>query len=204
MLADLVRIHHTSEIDENVKIGKGTKIWHFCHVSEGVEIGENCVLGQNVFVGKNVKIGNGCKIQNNVSIFEGCVLEDNVFMGPSSTTTNVLNPRANVERKDEFKETIFREGCSIGANATIICGNEIGRYAMVGAGSVVTRNIMNYSLSYGIPASHMGLVCKCGNVLSKYRVGEVHLKIGTTKNDKCKRCELLYDLVYRGFQYNEK
>ena len=160
-------IHESVYIDKNVDIGDGTKIWHFTHISENVEIGENCTIGQNIYVASDVKIGNGVKIQNNVSIYKGVEIEDDVFIGPSVVFTNIINPRAFIERKDEFKKTIIKKGVSIGANATIICGNIIGEYAFVGAGSVVTKDIINYTLAYGTPAEEKGKVCKCGNKMEK-------------------------------------
>lgn len=158
-------IHETSIIDENVKIGNNTKIWHWSHVSEGAEIGENCTIGQNVFIGKNVKIGNNCKIQNNVSVFQNVVLEDDVFCGPSMVFTNVLNPRAAIERKDAFRDTIVKRGVSIGANATIICGNTLGAYSMIGAGAVVSKSTKDFSLLIGIPAKQIGWISAYGERL---------------------------------------
>ncbi|MCM8815474.1 MAG: N-acetyltransferase [Candidatus Omnitrophica bacterium] len=158
-------VHHSSFVDDNVVIGKGTKIWHFCHILSNTKIGENCVLGQNVMVGPSVTIGNNCKIQNNVSIYMGVILEDDVFCGPSCVFTNVINPRAFIERKHEFKQTLVKKGATIGANATIICGNTIGSYAFVGAGAVVSKSIRNYALAVGIPARQVGWVCKCGTTL---------------------------------------
>ncbi|MCX7704815.1 MAG: N-acetyltransferase [bacterium] len=158
-------VHHTSFIDDNVIIGKGTKIWHFCHILSFTKIGENCVLGQNVMVGPDVIIGNNCKIQNNVSIYKGVTLEDDVFCGPSCVFTNVINPRAFIERKHEFKPTVVKKGATIGANATVVCGNIIGRYALVGAGAVITKNVEDYSLVVGVPAKQIGWVCKCGTTL---------------------------------------
>lgn len=156
-------VHPTSILDNHVRIGSGTKIWHFTHISEYAVIGENCTIGQNVFIGKHVKIGNGVKIQNNVSLYEGVIIEDDVFIGPSVVFTNVINPRAFIERKEEFKETHIQKGASIGANATIICGNNVGEYAMLGAGSVLTKTIADYELWYGNPAEKKGLVDKKGN-----------------------------------------
>lgn len=158
-------VHPSSFIDENVKIGKGTKIWHFCHILKNTEIGENCVFGQNCMVGPNVKIGNRVKVQNNVSIYEGVEIEDEVFCGPSMVFTNVINPRAFIERKTEFKKTLVKRGATIGANATIVCGVEIGRYAFIGAGAVVVSDVPDYALFLGVPAKQKGWVCKCGNTL---------------------------------------
>lgn len=156
-------VHQTSVVDDNVKIGEDTKIWHFTHISSGATIGKNCVIGQNVFIGQNVKVGNGVKIQNNVSIYEGVELEDDVFIGPSVVFTNVINPRAFIERKNEFKATIIKKGASIGANSTIICGNNIEEYALIGAGSVVTKTVPAYELWYGNPAEKKDKVDKSGN-----------------------------------------
>lgn len=158
-------VHPTAVVDNCVKIGQGTKIWHFSHLSENVTIGKNCVIGQNVFIGKNVNIGDDVKIQNNVSVFEGVEIENEVFIGPSVVFTNVINPRSFIERKDEFKKTLIKQGVSIGANATIVCGNTIEEYAMVGAGSVVTKSIGRCELWYGNPASNKGMVDKEGNRL---------------------------------------
>lgn len=158
-------VHETSIIDENVKIGDGTKVWHWCHISEGTVIGENCILGQGVFVGKNVVIGNGVKIQNNVLVFEGVTLEDDVFCGPSCVFTNVINPRSPISRKDEYQSTWVKKGATIGANATIVCGNTIGRYAFIGAGSLVTNDIPSYRVAYGVPARDTRWICECGEFL---------------------------------------
>lgn len=145
-------IHDTAVIDKGARIGKGTKIWHFCHVMGGAEIGKNCILGQNVFVGNNVRIGDGCKIQNNVSLYDGVVLRDNVFIGPSAVFTNVKYPRADIEQKDNFLKTYIGDGVTIGANATILCGVIIGDRAFIGAGSVVTKDILPETTVYGNPA----------------------------------------------------
>ncbi len=155
-------IHESSIVEEPYRIGEGTKIWHFCHLMPDVTLGKNCVLGQNVFVGKGVKIGNNVKIENNVSIFQGVTMEDDVFCGPACTFTNVINPRSHVSRKNEFKPTLVKQGATIGANATIVCGNTIGRYAFIGAGAVVTSDIPDYALAYGNPACHQGWMCQCG------------------------------------------
>jgi UDP-2-acetamido-3-amino-2,3-dideoxy-glucuronate N-acetyltransferase len=134
-------IHPTAVVDEGAVLGEGTKVWHFVHVSSGARIGERCVLGQNVFVGRGVRIGNGVKIQNNVAVYEGVEVEDDVFLGPSCVLTNVLNPRAFVERKNEFRPTRIGKGATVGANATIVCGHDLGEYCMVGAGAVVPRGV---------------------------------------------------------------
>src|SRR3954469_23112303 len=144
-------VHESSYVDDGAKIGKGTKVWHFCHVMPGAVIGERCNLGQNVVVMPKTRIGNNVKIQNNVSIYEGVVLEDDVFCGPSMVFTNVINPRSHIVRKSEYKPTIVGKGASIGANATIICGNSIGRYAMIGAGTVISRPVPEYALALGNP-----------------------------------------------------
>ncbi|MFN4220535.1 MAG: DapH/DapD/GlmU-related protein, partial [bacterium] len=158
-------VHPSSYIDENVKIGKNTKIWHFCHILKNTVIGENVIIGQNVMIGPDVKIGNNCKIQNNVSVYKGVELEDDVFCGPSCVFTNVYNPRAFIERKNEFRKTLVKKGATIGANATIICGVTIGKYAFIGAGAVVTKDVADYSLVVGVPAKKIGWVCKCGTTL---------------------------------------
>lgn len=157
--------HESSYVDEGAEIGDETKIWHFCHIMSGAKIGERCSLGQNVNVGGKAVIGNGVKIQNNVSIYDSVEIEDDVFCGPSMVFTNVINPRAFVERKTEYKKTILKKGCSIGANATVVCGVTIGEYALVGAGSVVTKDVPPYALVYGNPARVHGKVDKEGNIL---------------------------------------
>lgn len=178
--------HESVYIDEGAEIGEGTKIWHFSHILKGSEIGERCVLGQNVMVGPNVKIGNGVKIQNNVSIYEKVELEDDVFCAPSMVFTNVMNPRAFIERKSEFRKTLVKKGATIGANATVICGSTIGRYALVAAGAVVTKDVKSYALVAGVPAKRIGWVCKCGITLKEF------------DNDglgKCSGCGNKYRLV---------
>ena len=147
--------HEAAVIDEPVEIGEGTKIWHFSHISTNAKIGKKVTIGQNVFVGKGVIIGNGCKIQNNVSIYEGVTLEDDVFVGPSVVFTNVKEPRANIEQKNNFLKTLVKKGATIGANVTIICGNTIGENSFIGAGSLVTKNVNDYSLVHGSPAKHI-------------------------------------------------
>ncbi|WP_459879059.1 acyltransferase [Desulfothermus naphthae] len=156
-------VHPSSYIDKNVSIGDGTKIWHFCHILPNTTIGENCSFGQNCVVGPNVKIGNRVKVQNNVSIYEGVEIEDDVFLGPSCVFTNVINPRAFINRRSEFKKTLLKKGCTIGANATIICGITIGQYALIGAGAVVNKNVPAFALMVGIPAKRIGWVDKGGN-----------------------------------------
>ncbi len=157
-------VHESSYIDEDVVIGKGTKIWHFCHIQKGARIGENCSFGQNVNVSNHVKIGNGVKVQNNVSIYEGVELEDYVFCGPSMVFTNDLTPRAKYPKeKTRYKRTLIKEGASIGANATIVCGHTIGRWAMIAAGAVVTKDVPDYALMAGVPAKQIGWVDERGN-----------------------------------------
>ncbi|NBK25821.1 MAG: N-acetyltransferase [Spirochaetia bacterium] len=156
-------VHPSSYVDDNVTIGKRTKIWHFCHIQSGATIGEGCSLGQNVNVSNNVVIGNGCKIQNNVSLYEGVTLEDNVFCGPSCVFTNDLTPRAKYPKgRTGYLKTLVREGASIGANATIVCGITIGRWALIGSGAVVTKDVPDYALVVGVPARFKGWVCECG------------------------------------------
>ena len=159
-------VHESSYIDNNVTIGDSTKIWHFSHILSGTKIGANCSFGQNCVVGPKVKIGNGVKVQNNVSIYEGVECEDDVFLGPSMVFTNVLNPRAFIVRRNEFKKTLLKKGCSIGANATIICGITIGEYAMIGSGAVVNRDVKPYALMVGVPARQIGWVSRAGNTLT--------------------------------------
>lgn len=158
-------VHPSSYIDEGAQIGKDTQIWYFCHLMKECRVGENCNIGQNIFIDSGVVIGNRVKVQNNVSIYSGVICEDDVFLGPSMTFTNVINPRAFIERKDEFKITRIKKGASVGANATIVCGNCIGQYAFIGAGTVVTRDVPDYALYYGNPGKIMGWVCKCGQKL---------------------------------------
>src|SRR5215207_7302953 len=155
-------VHESSYVDEPTAIGPGTKIWHFSHVMKNARIGSGCNIGQNVVISPEVVIGDNVKIQNNVSVYTGCILEDDVFCGPSMVFTNVVNPRSHVSRKDEYKATLVRQGASLGANCTVVCGATIGRYAFVGAGSVVTRDIPDYALVYGNPARMRGWMCACG------------------------------------------
>lgn len=158
-------IHESSYVDEPCRIGRGTKIWHFSHIMANCEIGENCNIGQNVVISPEVRLGNNVKIQNNVSLYTGVVCEDDVFLGPSCVFTNVINPRSHVSRKHEYRETRVKKGASIGANATIVCGHIVGRYAFVGAGAVVTKDVPDYALMVGNPARQSGWICRCGEQL---------------------------------------
>ncbi|HOW57450.1 MAG TPA: acyltransferase, partial [Smithellaceae bacterium] len=163
-------IHPTAQIDNNVKIGTGTKIWHFSHIIAGSKIGENCSIGQNVVIGPDVTVGNGCKIQNNVSVYKGVTLEDYVFCGPSCVFTNVINPRSEIKRISEIKPTLVKKGATLGANCTIVCGNTIGSYAFIAAGAVVTGDVPDFALMLGNPARQKGWMCHCGNNLNaKYQ-----------------------------------
>lgn len=160
-------VHESSYVDEGVSIGEGSKVWHFSHIHSGAIIGKNCSLGQNVNIGNNVKIGNGVKVQNNVSIYEGVELEDNVFCGPSMVFTNDLTPRSKYPKGVQgYKGTLVKQGATIGANATIVCGYTIGKYAFVAAGAVVTKDVLDYALVGGVPAKQLGWVCECGEGLS--------------------------------------
>lgn len=163
-------VHESSYIDEGAHIGKGTKIWYFCHVQSNVTIGENCILGQNVFVCDGSIIGNGVKIQNNVSVYECVELEDYVFCGPSVVFTNDINPRAKYKKgRSGYKKTLVKEGATLGANSTIVCGNIIGKNAFVGAGAVVTHDVPDHAVVYGVPAKQVGWVCECGQLLKDSR-----------------------------------
>ncbi|MFZ4455889.1 MAG: acyltransferase [Bacteroidales bacterium] len=164
--------HDTAVIDSDCIIGNGTKIWHFTHLMSGCKIGENCILGQNVYIASSVVIGNNVKIQNNVSLYDGVMCEDDVFLGPSCVFTNVINPRSAINKKDKYRPTIIKKGATIGANATIVCGNSIGKYAFVGAGAVVTKNIPNYSLWVGNPAQQSGWISEAGINLEFNSKGE--------------------------------
>ena len=180
--------HPTAIIDEGAQIGSGTRIWHWVHISSGAKIGERCSFGQNVFVGSKVVIGNNVKVQNNVSIYDEVTLEDDVFCGPSMVFTNVINPRSHIVRKHEYRKTHVRKGASIGANATIICGVEVGRYAMVGAGAVVTKSVADYALVLGAPARRVGWICQCGVRLSPGD-GPVCSACGSRYHVSDERCE---------------
>lgn len=175
-------VHPTCVVDENVEIGKGTKVWHFSHILANTKIGEECVLGQNVMIGPDVQIGNRVKVQNNVSVYKGVTLEDDVFCGPSCVFTNVVNPRSFIERKDEFKETLVKKGATIGANATVVCGVTVGKYALIGAGAVVTKDVADHALVVGVPATQRGWVCRCGETLSFNQKNEAKCACG---NEYC-------------------
>lgn len=178
--------HESSSVEQPCSIGKGTKIWHFCHVMENTRIGENCNFGQNVVISPGCIVGNNVKIQNNVSVYEGVTLEDDVFCGPSAVFTNVINPRSHVSRRHEYQHTLVKRGASIGANATIVCGVTLGKYCFVGAGSVVTRDVPDYALVFGNPARVRGWICYCG----------VKLPFGAVKNSSetatCQACGRRY------------
>ncbi len=170
------KIHETAIVDEGAHLGKGTHIWHWVHVCGGAKVGESCSLGQNVFVANGVNIGNNVKIQNNVSVYEGVHLEDDVFCGPSMVFTNVFNPRSAVSRKDEYRKTMVQKGATLGANCTIVCGVTIGKYAFVGAGAVITKDVPDHGLIVGVPARRTGWMCKCGLRLDG--LGKVDCKCG--------------------------
>jgi UDP-2-acetamido-3-amino-2,3-dideoxy-glucuronate N-acetyltransferase len=179
-------VHESSYIDEPCEIGEGTKIWHFSHVMAGSRIGGRCNIGQNVVISPEVTIGDNVKIQNNVSVYTGVVLEDDVFCGPSMVFTNVTNPRSHVSRKDEYRPTLVKQGASIGANATVVCGNTIGRYAFIGAGAVVTRDIPDYAMVVGNPSRIVGWMCQCGLKLDLSR------DLTAVERATCKTCGASY------------
>lgn len=158
-------VHPSAIVDEGAKIGAGSRIWHFVHICGGAEIGDNCSFGQNVFVGNRVKIGDNCKIQNNVSVYDNVYLEEGVFCGPSMVFTNVYNPRSLIERKSEYRDTLVKKGATLGANCTIVCGVTIGRFAFVGAGAVVNKNVPDYALMVGVPARQIGWMSEYGEQL---------------------------------------
>ena len=175
--------HESSYVDDNVYIGDNTKIWHFSHILSGSKIGQNCSFGQNCVVGPKVNIGNGVKVQNNISIYEGVEVQDDVFLGPSMVFTNVINPRAFIIRKEEFKKTLLKKGCSIGANATVVCGTTIGEYALVGAGTVINKDVKDFALMVGVPARQIGWVSIAGNRLE---FNENNIAIDSFDNSKYK------------------
>lgn len=178
-------VHESTYIDEDVEIGDGTKVWHFSHILKNSKIGSDCTIGQNVMIGPDVTVGNGCKIQNNVSIYKGVKLEDDVFCGPSCVFTNIYNPRAFIDRRKEFMQTIVKRGATVGANATILCGVTIGRYAMVGAGAMVNKDVLDYALVVGVPAKQIGWMCRCGVTLRKF---------GRDYTTVCENCDSKYKL----------
>ena len=180
-------VHETSFIDNDVEIGEGTKIWHFCHIQSGARIGKNCSFGQNVNIANNVIVGDGVKVQNNVSLYEGVELQDYVFCGPSCVFTNVLTPRAKYPSGHAgYKKTVVGEGASIGANATIVCGHKVGKWALIGAGAVVTTNVPDYALMLGVPAQRKGWVCECGKLLPETL--------------ECKECGRSYEVTETGLK----
>ena len=184
-----VMIHESSYVDEEVSIGESTKIWHFSHVLGNTNIGAECSIGQNVVIGPNVELGNRVKVQNNVSIYEGVIIEDDVFCGPSCVFTNVNNPRASIERKDEFRKTIVKKGASIGANATIVCGNNLGEYCFIAAGATVTKEVPPYALMAGLPAVRIGWMSEAGGRLKE----DLVCPIEGTQYKEVKNDELIKD-----------
>lgn len=180
--------HESAYVDEGAIIGSGTKVWHFSHIMAGAQIGQRCSIGQNVNIGGKAVLGNGVKVQNNVSIYDDVIIEDDVFCGPSMVFTNVINPRAFVERKNEYKKTIVKKGAAIGANATIVCGVTLGEYCFVGAGSVVTKDVPAYALVYGSPARQHGWVCVCGVKLGRDLVCPECGKCYKLKDERLNEC----------------
>lgn len=181
-----VIVHETSFLDENVTIGQGTKIWHFSHILRDCKIGENCSFGQNVVVGPNVIVGNKVKIQNNVSVYEGVTLEDGVFCGPSCVFTNVNNPRSEIERKHEYRKTLVKKGATLGANCTIVCGIIIGKFAFIGAGAVISKDVPDYALIVGVPGKQIGWMSEYGEKLD--------LPVTGNAITKCKHTNQIYEL----------
>ena len=174
-------VHESSYVDEGAEIGDGTKIWHFSHIMKDSKIGKSCNLGQNVVIYPGVVLGDRCKVQNNVSVYTGVICEEGVFLGPSCVFTNVINPRSLIEKKDEYKKTLLKKGASVGANATIICGNTIGRFSLIGAGAVITKDVGDYEIVVGNPARKIGYACECGETLKKEQ-----------NEYKCRNCGKIY------------
>jgi UDP-2-acetamido-3-amino-2,3-dideoxy-glucuronate N-acetyltransferase len=187
--------HPTAVVDEGAVIGDGTKIWHFTHVSSGARIGEGCVLGQNVYVASTAVLGAGVRVQNNVSVYDGVILDDQVFVGPSAVFTNVVNPRAEVSRKHDYRPTRVGRGATIGANATVVCGHSIGEYAFVGAGAVVTRDVPPYALVVGVPARKVGWMCACGERLTVEGAAGFLARDARDQGAKCGACGRSYSLA---------
>ncbi|MFT7460745.1 MAG: UDP-2-acetamido-3-amino-2,3-dideoxy-glucuronate N-acetyltransferase [Planctomycetota bacterium] len=181
-------LHETSIVDKHATIGAHSRIWHYSHVSDHAVVGKNCVLGQNVFIGQNVIVGDFVKIQNNVSVYEGVQLDEGVFCGPSVVFTNINNPRAMIERKDQFRKTLVNKGASIGANSTIICGVTIGQYAFIGAGCVVTKDVRAHALLVGNPGNQIGWVCECGGSLTDNHVCSLCEREYVLKDGEIKSC----------------
>ena len=173
--------HESAIIDNGATLGEGTKVWHFSHVCSGAVIGERCSLGQNVFVGNRVVVGNRCKIQNNVSIYDNVILEDDVFCGPSMVFTNVYNPRAAIVRKEEYRSTLIRQGATLGANCTVVCGVTIGRYAFIGAGAVINKDVLDYALMVGVPARQIGWMSEYGEQLDLPLSGYAETRCSQTR-----------------------
>lgn len=171
-------VHPSSFVDDGCEIGEGTRIWHFCHIMPRAKIGRGCNIGQNVVISPDVVVGNNVKIQNNVSVYTGVILEDDVFCGPSMVFTNVVNPRSQVSRKDEYRRTLVKRGASLGANSTIVCGHTIGRFAFIGAGAVITKEVPDFALVVGNPARISGWMCACGVKLAAGRVPPATAKCG--------------------------
>lgn len=179
-----VFIHESSYVDQPCEIGEGTKIWHFSHIMAGSKIGKNCNIGQNVVISPEVVLGDNVKIQNNVSVYTGVICEDDVFLGPSCVFTNVINPRSHVSRKSEYRKTLLKQGCSLGANSTVVCGHTVGKYALIGAGAVITKDVPDYAIMVGNPARLSGYACNCGEKL-KFENNQAICKCGRkyTKTD---------------------
>lgn len=178
-------VHESSYVDEPCEIGEGTKIWHFSHIMQNSKIGKNCNIGQNVVISPDVVLGENVKIQNNVSVYTGVICEDDVFLGPSMVFTNISNPRSHVIRRGEYQRTLVKKGASIGANAVVVCGNDIGRFAFIGAGAVITKDVPDYALVVGNPGKIVGWMCNCGN----------RLQFNNNTETKCTDCSKEYKMI---------